>query len=61
MEKKELPKAESERGGKSGKSVSTKCPYCGNIHFHRLYTNDNFIREADCFRGEYILSFSEED
>lgn len=52
-----LPKA-SARFGFRGRIVVDKCPYCGGVHHHALAPDGRAgQRMADCFRGEYVLTF----
>jgi hypothetical protein len=46
------------RFGGTGRIVVDDCPYCHRTHYHNQPVGEG-RREADCFRGEYILSFDE--
>lgn len=50
-----IPRAQARRG--LGNSlVVDDCPYCHGSHSHQPYgPDDDLIRAADCFRGEYRL------
>lgn len=51
-------KAKARVGG-TGRIVVDDCPFCHKTHYHMLPEGDG-QRLADCFRGEYILDFTDE-
>lgn len=40
--------------------IVDRCPYCGKTHTH-LEGGETNQRMADCFQGEYVLVFEEEN
>jgi hypothetical protein len=44
------------RFGGTGRIVVDDCPYCHRTHYHNPPVGEG-RREADCFNGEYLLSF----
>ena len=54
--KADLPKAKA-RYGFRGRIVVDECPYCKKTHHHSPAEEDSGQRMADCFIGEYILTF----
>lgn len=53
----DLPKVKA-RFGFMNRIIVDKCPYCDKAHYHlQGGSDDNYQRLADCFKGEYILTF----
>ena len=46
--------------GYAGRIVVSDCPFCHHTHHHSQPIGDG-QRMADCFMGEYIFDFSEDD
>lgn len=61
LERNKLPRAKA-RYGFNNRIVVDKCPYCGKTHYHGMGpVGETSQRLAECFQGEYILNFSEEN
>lgn len=59
MNTNETKKAKARYGG-TGRIVVDDCPFCHHTHYHNPPVGEG-QRAADCYQGEYILDFSEDD
>lgn len=58
-EKKKVPRAKA-RFGFGSRIIVEDCPYCHRQHVHYSPVGEG-QHAADCFLGEYILDFSEDE
>lgn len=59
MEENEIPKVKARYSLGTNRIIVDKCPYCGGMHYHSLPVGEG-QRLADCYKGEYVLDFSED-
>lgn len=59
MDKNKLPIAHAHYGFR--RIVVERCPYCEGTHYHNEPVSQGDTREADCFKGQYIIVFSDSE